>query len=149
MKIALGSDHAGFFLKEYLRDRLKSEGFDVVDLGTHYPDPADYPIYAQKVARTVLAGEADFGVLICKTGLGMSIAANRFKGIRAGLCLTPEYAEMARRHNNANIICFGAGYIDKNEAYDILMKFLTTPFDGDKPAGARHKRRVELIDKTD
>lgn len=149
MKIAIGSDHAGFNLKQHLIEHLKSQGHEVIDVGTHSPESTDYPIYAQKVARTVLAGDADYGVLICNTGIGMSIAANRFKNIRAALCLTTKYAEMARRHNNANVICFGAGYIEPQNASEALDVFLTTEFDGDKPGGERHRRRVAQIDQID
>ena len=147
MKVAFGSDHAGFSLKEFLRDNLKSRGFEVLDLGTYYPTPADYPVYARKVAETVASGDADFGVLICGTGLGMSITANKISGIRAGLCMSIDYAELARKHNNANVICLGARFIEKEKALSILEKFFSTDFDGDKPGGERHRRRVSEIDE--
>ncbi len=145
MKIAFGCDHAGFDMKEFLRDELKSEGFSVEDFGTHYPTPADYPDYAEKVALSVAAGNADFGVLICGTGLGMSISANKIDGIRAALCLTPEYAKLARQHNNANVLCLGGRFLERKQAYKILKTFLETAFDGDISKGARHKRRVDKI----
>ncbi|MCD6594596.1 ribose 5-phosphate isomerase B [bacterium] len=147
MKIAFGSDHAGFALKEFLRDSFKFKGFEVIDLGTYYPTPADYPIYAKKVAGTVLSNNADFGVLICGTGLGMSITANKIAGIRAGLCMSVEYAELARKHNNANVICLGSRFIENDKALKIVEKFISTGFDGDKPNGERHKRRVAEIDE--
>ena len=145
MKIAIGSDHAGFDMKEYLRDLLKSEGYVVEDVGTHYPTPADYPDYAEKVGQLVGSGGADFGILICGTGLGMSIAANKIKNVRAALCLSEEYAELARRHNNANVLCLGGRFLNGENSAKILKKFLATPFDGENKNGERHRRRVEKI----
>ncbi len=145
MKIAIGCDHAGFDMKEFLRDELKGEGFSVEDVGTHYPTPADYPDYAEKVALSVASGDADFGVLICGTGLGMSISANKIDGIRAALCLSPEYAELARRHNNANVLCLAGRFLKNEIALEILKIFLETAFDGDVPKNKRHKRRVDKI----
>lgn len=145
MKIALGSDHAGFNVKEYLCNVLKARGVDVVDLGTHYPTPSDYPDYARYVGNTVANGDADFGVLICSTGIGMSVAANKVNGVRAALCANTHSAELARKHNNANILCIGAKFCTKEQAIAMLEKFITTPFDGDTKKGERHRRRVQKI----
>ena len=145
MRIAFGADHAGFEMKEYLRDTLKGRGIEVLDIGTHYPTPADYPDYAVQVAELVARGDANFGVLLCGSGIGMSIVANKIKGVRAALCLIPEYAELARKHNNANVLCMSGRFLSCEVALRVLDKFLETPFDGDNPAGARHKRRVEKI----
>ncbi len=146
MRIAIGNDHAGFELKEFLRDRLKSFGYEVEDLGCHYPTSCDYPVYAHRVARAVAAGEFEFGILICGTGLGMSMSANKIKGIRAALCRDATFAELARRHNNANILCLAGRFTEPDDALEITLRFLTTGFDGDTPQGQRHKRRVELIE---
>ncbi|RKZ34270.1 ribose 5-phosphate isomerase B [bacterium] len=147
MKIALGSDHAGFELKEYIRDTLKSRGIRVIDLGTHYPTPADYPVYAKKVAKTIRNSQADFGILICGTGLGMSISANHIDGIRAALCPDTQYAILAREHNNANVLCLGARFISQKLALEIVDVFISTDFLGNFPQGKRHKKRVALIDQ--
>ncbi len=145
MRLAIGSDHAGFELKEVIRDALVSEGFDVEDLGTHYPTPSDYPDFARAVGEAVASGRADFGVLVCGTGIGMSIAANKVRGVRAALCTSEWFAQMARRHNNANVICLPARAMEPSDATRIVRVFLSTPFDGDTPRGARHLRRVQKI----
>jgi len=147
MNIAFGSDHAGFALKEFLRDTFKNLGIQVIDLGTHYPTPADYPVFAKKVGDYVAEGKADFGILICGSGLGMSISANKVAGIRAAFCPDEIYAELARRHNNANILCLGSRFIKREKAFSIADKFLKISFDGNKPQGERHKRRVQIIDE--
>ena len=145
MKIAFGSDHAGFATKDFLCAKMNERGIEAIDLGPNAPIPVDYPDYAAKVAKLVAAGGADFGVLVCGTGIGMSIAANKFKGVRAALCLTPEYAQLARRHNNANILCTSGRFITAEQALVILEQFICTQFDGDTEQGLRHKTRVEKI----
>src|SRR5580700_1058002 len=112
MRIAIGADHAGFTLKNDLRDALRTDGYEVADLGTDSTASTDYPDYALKVARLVAAGQADRGVLVCGTGIGMSIAANKVHGIRAALATNPEEVRLTRAHNDANIITIGARYTD-------------------------------------
>ena len=141
MKIALGADHGGFELKAKLIDLLKGKGFDVKDLGTDSADAADYPDYAAAVARQVSQGEADQGILICNTGIGMSIAANKFPRVRAAVCYTPEMAEITRIHNASNVLCLGAHNTDEATALKILDTWLAN-----KPErGGRHERRVNKI----
>lgn len=138
MKIAIGSDHGGFSLKEYLKTL---PNFEWIDVGTYNEQSSDYPDYAKGVADKILQQHADFGVLICKSGIGMSIAANRFSGIRAALCFNQSMAESARAHNNANIICLAAAYIENSEAKDMILTFLKTQFSAD----ARHTNRLNKI----
>jgi len=140
MRIAIGSDHAGFALKNDLRDALRAAGHEVADLGTNSTAAADYPDYARKVAEQVAWGSADRGVLICATGIGMSIAANKVHGIRAALGTNPEEVRLARAHNDANVLTFGEKFIDAPTAEDLTRIFLDTPFEG-----GRHERRVEKI----
>jgi ribose 5-phosphate isomerase B len=139
-KIALGSDHAGFSLKEKVRDYLTAQGYGVSDQGTSTPDSVDYPDYAEKVADLVAAKEADFGVLVCGTGLGMAIAANKIPGIRAATCTDTISAHFARAHNDANILTMGGRMTDEATARKILDTWLATPFEG-----GRHERRVIKI----
>ena len=140
MKIAIGSDHAGFELKRALLDSFL-KGYDVVDMGTYSTQSVDYPDIAKPLAQSVAKGEVDYGILICGTGLGMSMAAGKVKGIRAARCSEPYSAEMSRRHNDANVLCFGARVIGIGMAEKIIEKWLSTPFDG-----GRHARRVEKIE---
>lgn len=137
MKISIGSDHAGFELKEALAEYLRGRGAEVVDCGTHSKDSVDYPDFAQAVARNVAAGTSDFGVLVCWTGVGISIAANKVAGVRAVNCFNADMAELSRRHNDANVICFGQKFIAAKDAENWIDIFLKTPFDG-----GRHARRV-------
>ncbi|HNZ54782.1 MAG TPA: ribose 5-phosphate isomerase B [bacterium] len=141
MKISIGADHGGFELKTELVKFIKSLGHTVIDNGTNSPDSVDYPDYAKVVAHDILEKRADFGVLICGSGIGISIAANRFKGIRAALVTRKEYATLSRQHNNANIIAFGGRFIKFEEAKEYLEIFLLTPFEG-----GRHEKRVCKID---
>lgn len=142
MKIIIGSDHAGFDLKNRFKEMLANElGYEVSDAGAYYADPVDYPDIARKVAFAVSSGEYEKGVLICGTGIGMSIAANRFKGIRAALCHDIYSAEMSRRHNNANILVIGARVTGEGLALEILKVFLRTEFEG-----GRHKMRIDKIE---
>lgn len=141
MRIAAASDHAGAGLRLALADRLREAGHEVTDLGPAEPGPVDYPDYAGPVADAVLGGSADLGLLICNTGIGMSIAANRRRGIRAALCLYPLMARFARRHNDANVLVLGAGLTGCFLAWEILEAFLAEGFEG-----GRHQRRVGKID---
>lgn len=140
MKIAIGSDHAGFSMKEELRARLAAKGIDVVDVGTNSADSTDYPDYAAKVAHDVTSGKADRGVLVCFSGVGMSIAANKVHGVRAALGYNPDEVRFTRAHNDANIIAFGAHYTTTDQAEQMIDVFLSTPFDG-----GRHQRRVDKV----
>lgn len=144
MKIAIGSDHAGFLLKERLRSWLEEHGYDVLDLGTYSEDRVDYPHYGAEVGRAVADGEAEFGVAVCGSGQGVCMAANKIPGVRAGVIRANDDAEMTRRHNNANVACFGERFTDPDVAIASLDIFLTTPFDG-----GRHVARVEQLAELD
>lgn len=139
-KIALGADHAGFDLKEKVRRYLTRQGYEVEDLGARSTDSVDYPDYAEKVATRVAAKQAGFGVLVCGTGLGVAMAANKIPGIRAAPCNDTISARLAREHNNANVLTMGGRLVDEATAHKILDTWLATPF-----AGGRHQRRVEKI----
>ena len=141
MKLAVGSDHAGYALKEYVKELLESEGHSVEDFGCYDEESCDYPDYARKVCDALSSEMCDRGVLVCGTGLGMSYTANRYKGIRAALCLNTEMAEMSRAHNDANVLVLGARIIKPSAAKDILRAWMETPFDG-----GRHLRRIRKID---
>jgi len=138
--VGLGADHAGFPLKEDLKAWLITRGYDVVDFGTQSADAVDYPDYAAAVASAVTAGKADFGVLVCGTGIGMAIAANKLPGIRAAACSDAYTARMSREHNDANILALGARITGRDAAIEILETWLAAAF-----AGGRHARRVDKI----
>lgn len=140
MIIALGADHAGFELKQRLFDALSSSGHEVIDHGTNSAEAVDYPDFAVAVARDVVRGVADRGVLICGSGIGMAIAANKIPGVRAAKVDSLEEARLARLHNDANVLCFGARFIDPETAEAALDLWLATEFEG-----GRHARRVEKI----
>ncbi len=140
-KIPIGSDHAGFPLKQRLVEELRMLGYDPIDLGTHSTDSTDYPDYAHPVAHEVETGEAKRGILLCGTGLGMSYAANRHHGVRAAVAWTPEVAHLARAHNDANVLVLPARCITEDEGVAILKEWLDTPFEG-----GRHSRRVAKIE---
>jgi len=140
MKIAIGSDHAGFPLKEVLRAYLLEKQVEVLDQGCFGLESVDYPVFAEKVGRTVTSGEADLGVLVCGTGIGISMAANKIQGIRAALCHNSYASEMARLHNDANVLCLGARVLGEGVALHVLERFLQTEFEG-----GRHQRRVDQI----
>lgn len=140
MKLALGCDHGGFALKQAVIRHLTEKGIEFEDFGCFSEDSVDYAPIAARTARCVAAGEVDFGVLICSTGLGVSMAANKVKGIRAAVCADEFSAEMTRRHNNANILCMGGKLVDEPMALRLLDIFLSTPFDG-----GRHQRRIDQI----
>ena len=141
MKFYVATDHAGIELKNFTCKLLKERGHDVEDLGPYSRDRVDYPDYAVKVAKSVLADEGSFGVLICGSGIGMSMAANRFKGIRAALCHDAYTAKMARAHNDANILCFGERIVGEGVAESIVDAWLEQSFEG-----GRHSGRVEKIE---
>jgi ribose 5-phosphate isomerase B len=139
-RIAIGCDHRGFALKEQIISFLQSSGYGYHDFGGYSTEPVDYPDIAGKVGQAVAVGNFDQGILICNTGIGMCIAANKIKGIRAALCHDTLAAQRARQHNDANILCLGSDDIDTNSALDIARAFLTTDFEG-----GRHARRVDKI----
>jgi len=143
MRIAIGADHAGLALKDELRNRLSEAGHDVVDYGTNDANSTDYPDYAKPVAQAVSGGDAERGILVCSTGVGMSIAANKVKGIRAALAFNPEQVELTRDHNDANVLVLGARYVTPDTAGEFIDIFLKTPFGG----GERHSRRLAKVSK--
>jgi ribose 5-phosphate isomerase B len=140
MKIALGADHAGYDLKQLLKDHIEKSGHQVKDLGTHASDSVDYPDYAREVAHDVARHDSDFGVLVCGSGVGMSITANKVAGIRAANVGSEQAARLSREHNNANILALGARVVREADALKIVDAFINTPF-----AGGRHERRVDKI----
>jgi ribose 5-phosphate isomerase B len=140
MKISVGSDHAGFEYKEYIIKILKKEGHTIIDKGPSSGDSVDYPDYAHPVARDVEQKVADFGILVCGSGNGVCITANKHAGIRAALCWTSEIASLARLHNDANILCIPARFISKRLTGNIVRLFLKTEFEG-----GRHQNRVNKI----
>ena len=142
MKIAAGADHAGYAVKRAVVRRLRAQGHEVVDVGTGDSETSvDYPDYAHVVAAAVAAGTVERGVLVCGTGLGMCMAANRHAGVRAADCTTPHLAEMARRHNDANVLCLAGRLLSEDEAWAITEVWLATPFEG-----GRHVGRVARIE---
>lgn len=140
MRIAIGNDHSAVELKEIILDFLVEKGHEVINLGTDTTESCDYPVYGEKVGRAVVSGEADLGIAICGTGLGISLAANKVKGVRACVCSEPYTAVMSRRHNNANVLCFGARVVGSELAKMIVEQWLDAEFEG-----GRHQRRVDLI----
>ena len=140
MKIGIGNDHSALELKAEIIDFLKEKGHEVVDYGTNSSESCDYPIYGEKVARAVAAGEVEKGILICGTGLGISLAANKVEGIRAVVCSEPFTAKMSRAHNDCNILAFGARVVGAELAKMIVDTWLNTEFEG-----GRHQRRVDQI----
>jgi ribose 5-phosphate isomerase B len=140
MRIALGADHAGYELKDKIREHLKLRGIDVRDKGTNSGDSVDYPDYARLVARDVKQGRADLGILVCGSGIGMSMAANKVPGIRAATVSTEHEAQVSREHNNANVLALGARITPADQALKIVDAWLAAVF-----AGGRHQRRVEKI----
>ncbi len=138
--VAVAADHGGYELKSVLLQELRALGFDVLDLGTNSLESVDYPDFAEKVAAAIETGKARFGVLICGTGIGMSIAANRHRKVRAALCHDVTSARLARQHNDANVLTLGGRLIGTEAAKDCLKTFLSTPFEG-----GRHARRVAKL----
>ncbi|MBO5245864.1 MAG: ribose 5-phosphate isomerase B [Eubacterium sp.] len=141
MKIAIGNDHAAGELKDVIMELILSMGHELTDVGAAAGEAVDYPIPGEKVARLVAAGDADLGVLICGTGVGISLAANKVKGIRAAAVSDTATARLIREHNNANVIAIGARIVGSELAKDIIKTFLTTPFSGEE----RHQRRIDMI----
>ena len=141
--IAIGSDHGGFKLKAALIDHLKEGGYEVKDMGTYSEESCDYPEYGRAVGNAVVNGEVDYGIVICSTGIGISITANRIKGVRAALCTNEYMAKMTRLHNDANVLALGAAIVGEGLAMDIVDTFLTTDFSGDE----RHMRRIRKIEE--
>ena len=140
MKIAIGNDHTGVELKQELINHLKNNGHVVEDFGTQSTDRTDYPLYAEKVCKALVAGEFDRGVLICGTGVGMSITANKFHGIRAVVCTEPYSALMSKKHNNTNVLCLGSRVLGIELAFMILDDWLAADFEG-----GRHQQRLDII----
>ncbi|MBE6549049.1 MAG: ribose 5-phosphate isomerase B [Ruminococcaceae bacterium] len=140
MKIAIGNDHMAVDMKNHIKKYLEDKGHTIVNFGTDTPDRTDYPIYAKKVADSVVSKECELGILICGTGIGISIAANKVKGIRAAVCSEPYSAALTRQHNNANIIAFGAKVIGTATAETIVDAFINAEYEG-----GRHARRVDMI----
>jgi len=141
-RIPIGSDHAGFALKQALINELRAAGYDPDDVGTYSTESTDYPDFAHAVASRVEHGEAARGILLCGTGLGMAYAANRHPGVRAAVTWTPEVAALARSHNDANVLVLPARFVTEAEAVSILRAWLTTPFEG-----GRHARRIAKIEQ--
>lgn len=141
MKIIVGCDHGGYELKEKVVPHLKSQNYDVEDVGTHSMESVDYPVYALKVARAIADGRADRGILICGSGIGMCMTANRVSGVRAIQISEPYAAKMSRRHNDSNILCLGGRFIGQDLAFEVVDTWLKEPFEG-----GRHQRRVDLMD---
>lgn len=142
MKIAIGADHGGYYYKSVIVEKLTADGHEVQDFGTHSENSCDYPEIAKPLAKAVAAGEFDRGILICGTGIGMSIAANKVPGARAALCSDTFSAHATREHNNSNILCLGERVIGIGLALDIVEVWLAANFSGD----ARHQRRIDMIE---
>ncbi|MCR5278620.1 MAG: ribose 5-phosphate isomerase B [Lachnospiraceae bacterium] len=140
--IAIGSDHGGFDLKEQVIAHLKERGFEVNDVGCFDKSSCDYPVYGRKVAEAVASGECEKGIVICTTGIGISITANKVKGIRCALCADTVSAKLTRLHNDANVLAMGAGIVGTNLALSIVDTFMDTDFSGEE----RHARRISLIE---
>lgn len=141
MVIAIGSDHGGFDLKEQVRKHLTDRGFEVKDFGCHDKSSVDYPDFGIAAAKAVASGECEKGIVVCTTGIGISIAANKVKGIRCALCSDSFSAKMTRLHNDANVLALGGGMLGPNVAMDIVDIFLDTPFSGEE----KHARRIRKI----
>ncbi|WP_177162048.1 ribose 5-phosphate isomerase B [uncultured Fusobacterium sp.] len=141
MKIALGCDHGGYELKEKVKSHLEKKGYEVLDLGCHSTESVNYPVYGKAVGEAVTKKEADYGVVICGTGIGISIAANKVKGVRAALCMNTTMARLTREHNDANVLAFGARMVGDVLALEMVDTFLNTAFEG-----GRHVARVEMLE---
>jgi ribose 5-phosphate isomerase B len=142
VKIAIGSDHIGYGLKLHIIDYIRLKNIVITDFGTHNEERTDYPIYAKKVAEAVVSGEYDAGILVCGTGVGISIAANKVDGIRCVVCSEAYSAKLAREHNNANVLAFGSRVIGTSTAEAIVDAFLTAEYEG-----GRHQKRIDMITK--
>ncbi|MCI6993152.1 MAG: ribose 5-phosphate isomerase B [Clostridiales bacterium] len=142
MLIAIASDHGGFELKEKVKEHLRERNVKFVDLGTNSTESVDYPVYGKACAEAVASGKAERGIVICGTGIGISIAANKVKGIRCGLCTSVEMAKLTRQHNNANMLAMGGRILETETAFAIVDAFIDTQFEG-----GRHKRRTDMLDE--
>ncbi|MBQ7565239.1 MAG: ribose 5-phosphate isomerase B [Lachnospiraceae bacterium] len=142
MKIAIACDHGGYVLKVAVVKHLEEKGYEVTDFGCDSTDSVDYPAYARRVAETVAAGEADKGIVICTTGIGVSIVANKVRGVRCALCSEQTSARLTRMHNDANVLALGGGIVGPNLALDIVDTFLNTEFCGEE----KHARRIAAIE---
>ena len=140
MKIAMGNDHSAVEMKEAMKAYVESKGYEVIDFGTNSTDSCDYPEFGEKVGRAVASGEADYGIAICGTGVGISLAANKVKGIRACVCSEPYTAKLSRMHNNSNVLAFGARVVGSELAKMITEAWLDAKFEG-----GRHERRVQML----
>ena len=140
MKIAIGNDHSAVELKHIIMEHLKEKGYEVLNLGTDSEESCDYPVYGEKVGRAVASGQADLGIAICGTGVGISLAANKVKGIRACDCSEPYTAKLSRMHNNSNVLAFGARVVGSELAKMIVDEWLNAEFEG-----GRHQRRVDKL----
>ncbi len=141
--VAIGSDHGGYDLKEVVIEHLKGKGVEVKDMGCHDKSSCDYPVYGRAVAKAVADGSCEKGIVICTTGIGISITANKVKGIRAALCADTLTAKLTRLHNNSNVLALGAGVVGPNLALEIVDTFLNTEFSKDE----RHQRRIDAIEE--
>ena len=142
-KIIIGCDHGGLELKNEIIAHLSKRGFTLEDVGTYTSDSCNYPDYAQAVCKTIQSGTCELGILICGTGIGMSLVANKHRGIRAAVCSDTFSARLTREHNNANVLCFGARVVGMGLAFDLVDNFVDTPFSGEE----RHVKRIELMDE--
>ena len=142
MRISIGCDHAGFEVKEMIIFLLKGLKYDILDLGTNSMDSVDYPIYGLKVGESIKNKIVDMGIVVCGSGIGISIAANKISGVRAALCTSVEHAILSRKHNNANVLALGARLTDEKDIKEIIIKWLDTSFEG-----GRHQKRINLIEK--
>ena len=140
MKIAMGNDHTGIELKNIIKEFVEGKGYEVIDLGTNAPESCDYPVYGEKVGRAVADGEADLGIAICGTGVGISLACNKVKGIRACVCSEPYTAKLSRQHNNSNVLAFGSRVVGSELAKMITEAWLDAALEG-----GRHQRRVDMV----
>lgn len=142
MRIAIASDHGGFELKEIVKKHLEERGLEVADLGTNSDASVDYPVYGKACGEAVVSGEADCGIVVCGTGIGISIAANKVKGVRCGLCTSVEMAQLTKQHNNANVLALGGRTTPAELALQIVDAWLDTEFEG-----GRHERRTSMLDE--
>ena len=140
MKIAMGNDHSAIELKNIIKEFAESKGYEVIDFGTNTPESCDYPVFGEKVGRAVASGEADLGIVICGTGVGISLAANKVKGIRACVCSEPYTAKLSKMHNNSNVLAFGARVVGSEMAKMITEEWLDAKYEG-----GRHQRRVDML----
>ena len=142
MKIALASEHGGFRLKEAIKKHLEARGIETLDLGTNSEESVDYPLYGKACGEAVAGGKAELGIVVCGTGIGISMAANKVKGIRCGLCTSVEMARLTKQHNNANILALGGRTTEENLAMEIVDAWLDASFEG-----GRHQRRVDMLNQ--